>query len=333
MKRLRLLSLTLASCACVLTTYGQVAIEEVDIATRDQELRKPLSGLLEEKKVPALYEGELEDLGPQYLLMRKPVHKYFDFYTDLQWYYTSNATLAENNAGPSDVMVWSNQLAFLPGDIEGFRDGTLKPRLGFRYQVFRYGQIKGDDKLINGNQVDLNDFQARTPFAELLWTKDKWGISAGYRFTDLRSRSTDTSFYRENVFYWSVGRQFPLKNDYMFQLIYDGDYRITHTDPAPLQPTDINNRTNQAVTGVLTKVINSRWIIQPSVRGQFSKYTESPVSRQDWTLSGTLNVAYYFTQRLSARGFINLDRRRSSQVNSSYDNYNLGVGSTFTFRF
>jgi len=331
---------TLRCCLALLllgsgTVLAQVAIDNVDSATRELERQRKARELQEsrEEKVPELFEGEMEDLGPQYLLLRKPKWKHWDFYTDLQWYYTSNATLAENQGKSSDVTAWTAQLVFRPGKLENFAGGEAIPRFGGRLQTFRYGQVRGDDEVIRGVVIDFSDFNARTLFAEMQWRRGAWAATGGFRFSDLQSRSTDTSFYRENMLYWSASRTVELEPTRLLQFAYDGTYRVTKVDPFANRPSNWNDRTEHALMAMATLVYYERLILQPSVRTQWTEYIRTPRDRTDFVHSASMNVSYYFTPQISARVFMSGDMRESTEDNADYANYNMGLGTTFTLRF
>lgn len=312
------------------------ALDEMDMANRINQLSRPLADPeLTAIKVPELYEGELEDIGPQFLLLAPPRHKYFQFLVDMQAYRTSNATLVPSNFNPgsSDITVATFQGSVISKPMDtGF--GQVQLRAGMRYQFFWYGLITGRNDQVSGFPVKDNDFNVFTPFVEALWQKDGWFATAGVRYLNLYSPPQSRTTYEEVAPYWIGGYQFVLSQRDLLLLQYDGNFRFSSTKNFGLLPAGINNRTDQAFSLIYSHLLTDRFIIQPSYRFQYSYYTDSPTSRNDIYNTLGLLFAYYITDNIAVRVFGNWENRdSSSRIPSSYRNWNLGGGANLTFQF
>ncbi len=316
------------------------AVQTVQTTTTTQQLQTPLPGF-NEGKVPALYDGELEDLGPQYLLVPKPKHKWFNASLDWQTYYTNNASLAPTNRGASDVNVLTAQLmaqavTYNIGDLQ------VQPRAGFRYQSYWYGLLSGQNKLVSGVPVKYSDFMTYTPFAEALMQYGNFLGSAGVRYAAFTNNTaiSQGTFYQEWAPYWLFGYQWQISKSQMLLLQYDGDFRFSNTQSGGLQPSGINNRADNAASVIYNYILGGKWAIQPTYRFQWSYYTNSESNpnpgagnRNDTYNTLSLVVAYYFTDWCAARVFTSYEWRSSSAPGNNYQVANAGVGANVNYTF
>jgi hypothetical protein len=323
---------------------GQAAaVQTAQIATQTQQLQTPLSPGFDNGKAPMLYEGELEDLGPQYVLVPKPSHKWFNASFDWQSYYTNNATLAPTNKGSTDVDAMTLQL-LAQAPVYNVRGVQIQPRVGFRYQAYWYGLLSGQDKLISGAPVKNNDFMTYTPFAEALYQYGGFLGSTGLRYsaftnTNVPAGTTPGTFYQEWAPYWLFGYQWTINKEQMMLFQYDGDFRFSNTQSQSLQPSGVNNRTDNAFTLVYSYILNGKWAFQPTYRYQWSYYTNSASNpggngnRNDTYNTLSLVVAYYFTDYCAARVFTSYEWRSSSAAGNNYQNLNAGAGVNLSYSF
>ncbi len=280
-----------------------------------------------------MYPGEFEDLGPQFLLLAPPPREWLQFYFDVMVYRTSNATLVENNVGSSDLSVATFEVTVMPVEWTVF-GGKLEPAIGLGAQVFRYGLVGDRDKMVSGQPVKNNDFNALMPFAELTWTKGPWFAFSGVRYSRLYNTVGDTTFYTEWMPYWSLGYQWNLTDVSALFLQYEGDYRFSDTETFGLQPSSINDRLDQAVLLTYSHLWYNRLVTQLGYRFQYSHYTNSAISRNDAYNTFALTAAWYFTRSLSVRAFTSYEMRNSSaSFPASYKNWNVGGGANLTLRF
>jgi len=317
------------------------AVQTSQVSTQTQQLQTPLSPGFDEGKVPALYEGELEDVGPQYVLVAKPKHKWLFASFDWQTYYTNNAALAPTNRGASDVDVLSAQILG-QAPTYGIGDLQVQPRVGFRYQSFWYGLLSGPDKLVGGVPVKYSDFMTYTPFAEALYQYGNFLGSTGLRYSAFTNDTaiSQGTFYQEWAPYWLFGYQWQITKSQMLLLQYDGDYRFSNTVSGGLLPTGVNDRTDNAVSVIYNYILGGSWAIQPTYRYQWSYYTNKAANpnpgasnRNDTYNTLSLVVAYYFTDWCAARVFTSYEWRSSSAAGNNYQNANAGVGMNLSYSF
>jgi len=313
------------------------AVQQSDTATRAQQLQTPLGPGLKDEKVPMLYEGELEDTGPQYLLAAKPKHKWFNISSDFQIYRTDNATLAPNNTGASDVSVLTLQ-GVVQGEVMDWFGVQAVPRGGFRYQSFWYGALSGRDHRIGpagGLPVKNNDFMTYTPFGEVNLQKGSILGSFGVRYAAFTNDNAVTSgtFYQEWVPYWLAGYQWSIAQNQNLTAQYDGDFRFTNSQSGGLQPVGWNDRTDHAFSLIYNYILGGNWVIQPSYRFQYSYYTYSARQRNDVYNTLSLVVAYYFNDWAAVRFLTSYEWRSSSELGNNYQNYNIGVGANLSYSF
>jgi len=316
----------------------QQAIDTVQSATTTQQLQKPLqtpgtSG--NQGDVPLLYEGEMEDTGTQYVLQPKPAVNYFQALGDVQFYRSNNPTLAPGDKIASDITVLTLQAAVQSEASEWFAGYKGQFRAGLRFQDYMYGLFYGRNRIITGSPIKYSDFTTTSPYVEASLRGDNWYGSLGLRYAsyDNNNALTSGTFYQEWVPSGTLGYQWNLGAQKTLQLQYDGDFRRSVTETGGLLPTDWNNRTDHALSLIYSDIINDHWIIQPSYRMMWSRYTADDRHRNDIYNTVSLLVAYYFTPNFSIRAFTSFEWRSSSEAGNNYEDWNAGSGLTLSASF
>lgn len=330
----------------VIATAQSAAIETNVVDTTNRQLEASLVGRKREKKktpdIPMLYDGELEDSGPQLLLLEPPPHEWLQLLCDTQFYFTSNATMAERDTTGTDVFALTAQGAITPKSFALF-GGKVYSSAGFRYQHFRYGLLSGSNKQIHNSYlpVDSMNFEAYTPYAQFDWRSGPWTVGLGARFSAYRSLDSEHTTYQEWAPSLQAARTFSLGENQQFSLGGDFTYRFSHSFLPPgisLPPgwfySDQNDRYDLGLTLAYTVLLREKWLIQPSYRFQFSHYTQTSVSRQDYYHILSLTVGYQINDYLSLRGFCSAEFRDSTDdVVADYKNFNGGLGLMGMLRF
>ncbi|AHF93349.1 hypothetical protein OPIT5_27150 [Opitutaceae bacterium TAV5] len=323
---------------------GTIETDTADSANRALELlpqREKKEGT--PKQVPALYEGELEDAGPQYLLLSRPPHQWFQLLLDYQLYATSNAGLTEHDRLATDIMVFTAQGAVNVKPVL-FAGGQLKPSFGLRYQVFAYGLLSGRHRSLSSTvdqPVKDLDFQTVTPYVQLEWQRDAWIAGVAGRFAAYLSEQTDSTTYQEWVPSVHAGRVFSLGPTRQILVDLDAGYRFSRSFLPPglvLPPGWFNDaqgdRYDLGLNIVYTQTFGRNWILQPSYRFQFSDYTRTDNSRHDYYHILGLTLAYYFNEYVSLRLFGSAEFRDSTDDTiPDYKNLNGGVAGSLSVRF
>ena len=282
------------------------------------------------QQVPELFPGEIEDVGPQFLVARpeaaKPGPVMFNGFVDTQMFYTSNALLSEKGNQDTGVMVITAQAAFYlpPMELAG---GILTARAGYRQQWWLYSL---DD---TSSQLNNFDFTLASVFIGIRHTWDeKWVATANLDYNRYLSADNNWSeFYTELVPNWSLERNIPIGETAQLSIGYYGGYHFTYTDPQPT--SNINDRLDNAIGITYTQELIPKLFLQPYYRLQWSHYTENS-DRNDMYNDLGVSLVYMFNQWASVRGFVNFESRDSTDDTvSDYQVWNSGGGVTFSAQF
>ena len=311
---------------------AQTVVDQVDQMQRRSELSRPQFRAGETTQAPLLFEDELEDIGPQFLLLESARHKPSRIVSDLQFAVTSNATLNEENPESSTVAILMNEYTFSL-EPEDWRNGKLGLVGGIRHFIYRYGLPNSDNKLIDETPVDTNDFDAIQPFASITHVRGKNTIALEIHYLEMKSRSTDATIYREAVPALRVSRALGVQQSSHYLIQYQGNFRETKTETGELLPEDWNNRTDHA----LSLFYSQEWgklFFQPSYRFQFSHYTHSDRDRNDFYNTFAVAVLYRLKPYLVLRFFSSYELRDSTEPETlDYKVGDAGFGGAVNIKF
>lgn len=283
--------------------------------------------------VPELFAGELDDVGPQYLLLAKPRARAFDLWSDLEITGTSNATLVESN--PTFSTITSAQAGVT-------WQATHRPRWGGQFgweagvkaQVYRYGYITGVKQLVNFLEIDRNDFDLAGGHLRADWRRGPWFATATLRAATMRSKATHRTFYEEAAVEWQVYRHWLLTPQRTFALGLEGAIRLSSTDSYGLLPEGWNDRTEHGLVAVVDQALGARWHLQPALRLLATRYTSPGRNRTDWHESGRLTLTYALTKQAELRLAGGYDRRDSSEaLIADFRKWDLALAASGHWRF
>lgn len=245
------------------------SIQRAEQTNIDSEVSGGIGNTLFEDTAPSLYPGEEADLGPQFLVITKPRQTWVSGYGDVQYFYTSNATLTETDPIDTGLFVSTLQAAFDPTpfwigdrgvsapqrsqggayDSKGMMDdkkmweapeptspfgGYLAPRVGFRYQWYIYN----DEYTLPGAAIPLNlDFDVMTVFSDVRFAwGDGWVAGVGFEWNRLLGYDGQLGitedlqeFYTEYVPTWRIAKTFTFSDEMFLSFEYFGAYRFTWT--------------------------------------------------------------------------------------------------------
>jgi hypothetical protein len=326
--------LALASIFVASRLSAQTILDNVNDSLANED---PASQFKTGQRAPMLFEDELKDVGPQFLLIPgTPAHDWFRALLDFQWFNTTNPTLAEDgNRRSADLMVGTAQFGILtPG--KSIVQGTVDLHAGYRYQYFEYGELTGDDMLINGQAVRNSDFRAHTVFADGRWSSNDWHLITGARYTELNNNTGGHNFYNEFVLSWGVSKDFYFGQNALVTLGYDGSvYNTVSETGAAFLRDDFNDRVSHAVSARLVYRVNSKLYLQPYLRVNYADYEEDlNGERRDVTSSMGASLSYYFMPNTSVRLFVKYQTRDSNGAGiSDYSSVDTGVGGSISFKF
>jgi hypothetical protein len=310
--------------------------------------------------VPELFAGEVEDVGPQFLLLvaapsAAPLRlnptvenavaasapmaasarpQPLELWSELEITRTSNATLVETNPTSSTITSaqaggtwhfagrprWGGQLAF---------------ETGFRLQTYRYGLLADPNRKINFLEIDRNNFDLVGAHVGAMWRRDGWLAMTSLRGASLKNRGNDRVFYQEGAFEWQAYRFWRLGARGSLAAGAEGALRWSHTDSFGLLAPGWNNRIEQGLVAFVDQGLGAgaKWRVQPALRIQGSHYTYRDRHRDDVHASGRLSLA-----RLIGRGELRLgigyDRRNSSEAAiADFSKWDLNLAGRMQWRF
>jgi hypothetical protein len=330
-----------ASFACLPAVLAQIpnAYQQVDTLDQQRQLQQSAQAL-DTNSVPALYDSETSDVGPQSVLQLNPRRTWIQAYADAQFFYTDNVFLADGNKQDANVLV-STVMAALAPTPYNFEDGQLAPRLGYQYQWFNYDLIGSSSLLIVNNHflgspggLDTFDFNVSTVFADVSWRRQNWQFTLGTDFRQLLYFGSADEFYQEWVPRWSVSRDWSLTSTTAISVGYQGDYRVTDTaGPVPVGfGTDYNDRTDQGVYVVGSWRLCRHAILQPYYSFLYTHYTR--IARDDFLNSFGLTLYCPLTENITLRGFVGYDDFNTDGFYAqNYNQLAAGGGLNLSVRF
>jgi hypothetical protein len=290
--------------------------------------------------VPALYESESSDVGPQSVLRIKPRRTWIEAYADAQFFYTDNMFLADHGKQSANVLVSTAQAAIAPTpfDVGG---GQLAPRVGYQQQWFNY-ELAGNSTVpvFNSNTgtfetdgLDVFDFDVSTVFGDVTWRQQNWLFTVGADFRRLLDAGSYNEFYREYVPRWTIQRQFPLTPTTGIAAGYNGDYRVTQTEMPPTgYGENYNDRTDHSLYLVGSWQLCRHAVLQPFYSFEYSHYTQ--LHRDDYLNAFGLTLYCPLTKNITLRGFVGYDvLNTDGQFAQHYEMLNAGGGVNLFVRF
>lgn len=335
--------LSAAMLSVLTTAHAQMstASQQADALRIRQQLEESARYATDTTNVPALYETEADDVGPQTVVQMKPRRTWVQAFADAQYFYTDNMFLSDHTKQGADVLVSTVQAAIAPTPFD-FADGRLAPRLGYEHQWFNYGLASSDTVTvedfntlaIKNDSLDVFNFNSSTVFGDVSWGRENWLFTVGTDFRQLLDSSSYDSFYRELVPSWSVRRDFRLSDTTGISLSYEGDYRCTET--APPEPTGygfrFNDRTDNSLVIVGSWRLCSHLMIQPFYRFQYTHYTR--IDRDDFLHSFGLTAYCPLTKNVTLRGFVGYDDMNTDGLYAqNYEALSAGGGLTLSVQF
>lgn len=283
--------------------------------------------------VPELFAGELDDVGPQYLLLAGQRPWALDVWTDLEMTGTSNATLVETDPANSTITSAQGGVTWRTTG-RPWAGGRLAWEAGVKMQVYRYGYFADDDHKINLIEIDRNDFDLTGVHLRADWRRDRWLVVAAVRGASLYSGSSHRVFYDELAAEFQTYRQHPLGAHRTLAVGLEGATRLTRTDSFGLLPEGWNDRAELGVLAVVDQELGPRWRLQPAVRVLWSRYLDSSRDRTDWHASARATLSYALAPRAELRLSGGYDCRESSEaLIADFRKWDLALGASAHWRF
>ena len=283
--------------------------------------------------VPELFAGELDDVGPQFLLQARPAARRFELWTDWEYTGTNNVTLEPAQPTASTLLAAQAGLTYhAPPVARG--GGELSWEVGVRAQAYRYGFLANSNHPVNFIEIDRNNFDLVGAHAGAAWQRGGWLVAGGLRGAALRSRSTGRRFYEEAVIDAPGLRQWTLRPDTTLAAGLDAAWRRTRTDSFGLLPDHWNDRAELAFVASLERRFGANWRLQPSLRVQGTHYTQADRARNDRHLFARLTLARGIGPAGELRLSLGHEQRESSdQTVNDYKKWDLALGGSLRWRF
>ena len=283
--------------------------------------------------VPELFAGELDDVGPQYLLLARPSTRPFNLWTDFEITGTSNATLVESNPTASTITSAQAGVGWFSARRPRW-GGQWGWEAGIKGQVYRYGYLTGVKQLVNFLEIDRNNFDLVGVHLRADWRREHWAAGLTLRGSTLRSTATKRVFYEEAALEWQLFRQWPLTPRRTLAVGLEGACRLSATDSFGLLPGGWNDRAEQGVLVVLDQALGAKWRFQPALRLLGSRYINSGRSRTDWHESGRISLIRALAPFAELRLSVGYDRRDSSEaLIADFQKWDLALGASAQWRF
>lgn len=282
--------------------------------------------------VPELFVGELEDVGPQFLLLAAARPAPVELWSELEVTSTSNATLVETN--PSSSTLTSAQAGGTWHFAERPRwGGQLAFETGFRLQTYRYGLLADPKRVVNFLEIDRNNFDLVGAHVGASWRREGWLALASLRGASLRNRSNDRVFYQEGALEWQLYRQWRVGGRSSLTVGAEGAMRWSHTDSFGLLAPGWNDRIEQSLVAVFDGALGAAWRLQPALRVQGSHYTYRDRRREDVHATGRLSLVRRLG-RAELRLGLGYDQRNSSEaVIADFSKWDLSLAGRAQWRF
>lgn len=306
------------------------ALEQADKFQQQRERSQTIT-TGDGEAAPELFSGESSDVGPQSVLRVKPRRTWFEAQADVQYFYTDNMFLTENNEIDTAILLSTVQFALVPTPFEA-ESGRFGPRVGYRHQWFSFG-LDGEDLPFSTIELSDFDFNVSTVFADLTWTRGNWRAQLGFDYQRLLDTSDYDEFYREYVPRWLVQYTWPLTERSSVAVGYDGNLRFTDADVF-FNP-DFNDRTDHALFANYTLALCPQVAVQPFYRFKYTHYLDYPgQSRNDALHSFGVGLYWLVCPNFNVRAFAGYDVKCSdADFVDDYNRLDLGGGVNLNFRF
>jgi hypothetical protein len=284
--------------------------------------------------VAALYAGEWDDIGPQYLLVPKaPRAARFAAWAQADLSSSDNATFSE--VSPRSSTLTSLQ-AGLEARLMGstLAGGKLTIDGGLRGQLFRYGLLDDASKVIDFLQVDRNNFDLVGSHARAVWQRGSWLAESTLQGSLMRNRRASRTFYRDLGWSISLYHQWKLAGRSTLSLGMELGRRWTWTDSYGLLPSSWNDRLEASLAAIWTRPLRPGLSWRITARAHHALYTRSDRHRSD--ITGTLGTELGWTLRenLELRFYVAHERRDSTELAMpDYSRWDAGSGAGLRWSF
>ena len=337
--------------AGTLCAQNNPAVQQADSTRLQRATDQSLGELRPGEAMPALYDGETEDVGPQSVLRQKKT-PWFRAVADGQVFYTDNFLYLDSDKEAAGAAVTTVEAAFMTKPCIT-RFASYRAEVGYRHQFYNYF---GNDSALEvpagfGQPPKIYDaedfdFDSSTAFLNLSAQTRNYQFTIGVDYTRLLGfeplREDDyDEFYSEVVPRWAVQRNFRVCDRSMVSLAYLGSYHFTdEAQPlifaptfldVPQLPDDRSERWEHTFLAAYTVALPHDFALQPYYRFQLNDF----VHTGNYLIHTVgLSAGWYPWENFSVRGFVGYnwsDAEDSAAV--EYEKLDAGAGFTATLRF
>ena len=341
--------LTTGAAMVVAQAQNNPGVNQSDATRAQRATENALPALQPGDVLPALYDGESEDVGPQSVLRVKK-NPWLRASVDVQAFYTDNMLYTEQDKEDAGVAITTVEGALMTKPYIT-RFASYRGELGYRHQFYNYF---GNDKVLEqtsstGRPVHYDaedfDFDSSTFFANLTAQTRHYQFGLGldytrlFGFKDLRPHNYD-EFYSDVSPRWSVQRNFRVCNRSQLSFAYLGSYHFTDEDaplldlPAYLSVkvrVDRSERWEHTFLAAYTVALPCSTAVQPYYRFQYNDFAHT----DDYLIHATgISVGWYPCENFSLRGFVGYSwSDAKNSLVAEYEKLDAGGGVTATWRF
>ena len=358
--------LGILAAALLVRAQNNPASSQNDAVRQQNQVEQNRRELVPGDNVPALFEDEDADLGPQSIL-RQRKHRWFRISGDEQFYYTDNMFFESDDLarlfGRPEPVEAAVSVATLEAALQSrpcvTRFASYRAEAGYRHQFFNYF---GDDEDLGSPgfgvprlQLSDFDFDASTAFADVLAQTAHYQFRVGFEYGRLLGNERTptgtiidddyTEFYRELVPRWSVQRNFRIHDRSQLSIAYLGSYHFTDEDELVFFDPgagrfrsgfeDRSERIEHAALVSWSVTLPGDVVVQPYYRFQYTEFTELPGGgdEDEFLHTAGIGLGWYPCANFSARVFANYNWNETDSAFTEYEQFNGGGGVNVTFRF
>ena len=250
---------------------------------------------------------ELDDLGPELVLARRPRATVFELSADTQVAFDSNMLLTPRNQLSAGELSATLALAASPRLLPGFTSTVFLNQQFVRYSAHT-----------------TFDFDSQTAGGSLSHPLGDWGnVYGGFSASRLCAPVDAVEFFKEFDTVFGIWRSQAVGKRVTVYYGYQFDWMPTH--PSAL------TRVYNAVYGGVNVPVTDKLLAQLMYRLRLQNYLQS--TRCDWDHMVNLTLTYTFNRFISTRIYGSYGNSSSNEAKFDYQSLTGGAGLTLDLKF
>lgn len=286
------------------------------------------------KTVPELFAGEVDDIGPQFLVKEAAVRpKRFALWSRADISGTDNATYSADDPRSSSV---TSVQAGVDANLWKRESGKANWRIdaGVRGQIYRYGILGDSDKIIDFLEVNSNNFDLLSAQVRASWQRGPWLAEAVSAQTWMKSQSTEKTFYRDFSQTVALYRQWQLPKGMALVGGASLGKRWSSTYSYGLLPDSWNDRNEATLIALLHVPIGRSLTWRTMVRAYYANYAHRDRDRDDLTGAFGTELSWRIVKGVAVHVYGGHESRASSEIGMpDYHRWELGTGCALRWDF